>query len=185
MNCDLISDAVPFVSEWTVWVRPKSNTGYTVSDYIECYKFSTVQGMWIVIDKLCKTSPRILSANEFYVMRGEITPVWEDPMNAKGGCHTTKLSNPLAADSPKHDSASLSMLAEMMMSVCGESSPLSKHNVEDRGQVKRHVTGFSWIYSKFSTACRIWVASSASQGIGSGLFHGPRPIKSWYSSHKI
>ena len=72
-------------STWTVWRKEINNRDWSINGYKKVYSFDTIEDFWKFFKDM-----KYYDYN-FYLMRGDITPMYEDKANLNG-CMVTYLS---------------------------------------------------------------------------------------------
>jgi hypothetical protein len=76
-------------SDWTLYFHNPELNDWGNESYIKIYKFDTIEQFWALMNKI----PQLhLSTGMYFLMRGDIKPVWEDELNKNGGCWSYKVS---------------------------------------------------------------------------------------------
>ena len=74
---------------WTVWIHKNSSTDWSLKGYNKVMSIKSIADFWKFINNFNK----LMYANyQFFIMRNDITPTWEDPSNKFGGAASIKLS---------------------------------------------------------------------------------------------
>ncbi len=101
-----------------------NNDAQSVDDYEKNIKeigsFSTVEGFWQYYDYMVRPSdaPRNV---DYQLFRGGIKPIWEDPMNNKGGKCSIRIKKDLQAASKMWENLLLTVIGESLFSKYDES----------------------------------------------------------------
>lgn len=74
-------------SKWNVYYHAFSDT-WTIESYTKLCCIETIEDYW----KFMNNIPDI-SNGMFFIMRGDILPIWEDTLNKNGGAWTLFISN--------------------------------------------------------------------------------------------
>lgn len=82
-----------FKNTWKVWYHHTKNN-WKLSGYRKIYNISNIKNFWELYNNWNKLGG-ILS-KQFFVMKNNITPLWEDKMNINGGCWSLKININLA-----------------------------------------------------------------------------------------
>jgi len=95
-DVQLGEEPIPLQNSWTVWHQvPFMGTGKTATDYEanvqEICKFDTVQRFWECFNNL-PTPDKLSVRSSLHMMITGIKPLWEDPLNEKGGCWNIKVA---------------------------------------------------------------------------------------------
>lgn len=75
-------------SSWTLWFHSPTETSWDISSYQKIATIKTLEDFWDVYSRM--TNP-IVENGMFFLMRGDIQPIWEDPKNCDGGCWSFKI----------------------------------------------------------------------------------------------
>ena len=82
-----------FKNTWNVWYHHMKDN-WKLSGYRKIYNISNIKNFWELYNNWNKLGG-ILS-KQFFVMKNNITPLWEDKMNINGGCWSLKININLA-----------------------------------------------------------------------------------------
>jgi translation initiation factor 4E len=75
---------------WTLWAHLPHDVDWTVNSYKQITTLNSVESTIAV----CETLPEKMINNcMLFLMRKGILPMWEDPLNRKGGCFSYKVLN--------------------------------------------------------------------------------------------
>lgn len=77
-----------FPSNWSVWIHNNASTKWDLGDYTRLLIITNVSELWKFLNNFNKLDYMNF---QFFVMRGDITPRWEDPKNCDGGCASVRL----------------------------------------------------------------------------------------------
>jgi hypothetical protein len=80
-----------FPSTWNVWIHKNSSNGWKITDYNKIYSISSVHDLLSFVNNFNKLNYIEL---QFFVMKGEILPIWEDEPNRNGGTAVTNIKLP-------------------------------------------------------------------------------------------
>lgn len=75
-------------SSWTVYYHTFVGDDWSIESYNKLCTFNTIEDYWKFMNNL-----PVLSNGMFFIMRGDILPIWEDKMNKDGGAWTLFVSN--------------------------------------------------------------------------------------------
>lgn len=67
-------------SQWTIYYHENSNKKWNLDSYIKLIEINNIETFWKFFNNLPE-----LKNGSFYIMRNNISPVWEDPQNKRGG----------------------------------------------------------------------------------------------------
>ncbi len=73
---------------WNIWVHYEKDN-WKVSGFKQISQIKTVSEFWKFYNNWDKTGG--VTAKHFFLMREDVTPVWEDPKNINGGCWSFKV----------------------------------------------------------------------------------------------
>jgi hypothetical protein len=82
-----------FKNTWNVWYH-HTKDNWKLSGYRQIYNITNIKNFWELYNNWNKLGG-ILS-KQFFVMKNNITPLWEDKMNINGGCWSLKININLA-----------------------------------------------------------------------------------------
>lgn len=82
-----------FKNTWNVWYHHMKDN-WKLSGYRKIYNITNIQNFWELYNNWNKLGG-ILS-KQFFIMKNNITPLWEDKMNINGGCWSLKININLA-----------------------------------------------------------------------------------------
>lgn len=74
---------------WTVWIHKNSSTDWSLKSYNKVMLIKSIADFWKFINNFNKL---MYTDYQFFIMRNDITPTWEDPSNKFGGAASIKLS---------------------------------------------------------------------------------------------
>lgn len=132
-----------FSSSWTVWSHRVDCQSWTKDSYIKVYTIDNIGSFWRFFNNM-----HLLNKfdNQFFIMRDQIYPIWEDNNNRNGGIYSIKID--CFANTPKYKA---DIGSEMMTCLCllAMNDTLIQQNEEING------ISFS-IKNKNSTLIKIW-----------------------------
>src|SRR3989344_8434099 len=85
-----ISNEHPLSDVWTIWYHKLYDKDWSINGYKKIYSFSTIENFWRMFNTLIKsgdteeTKIPIILRGDFFIMKNEILPMWEDPLNLEG-----------------------------------------------------------------------------------------------------
>jgi len=82
-------------STWNVWYH-HTKDNWTVDGYKKIYKIENGLDFWKLYNNW--ESLGGITARHFFLMKDDTKPVWEDPINMKGGCWSYKILDSMAAE---------------------------------------------------------------------------------------
>ena len=77
-----------FNSSWNVWIHKNSSKDWTINGYDKIFTISTISDFWNFMNNFNKLN---YMDYQFFIMRGNITPLWEDPDNKNGGAASIRM----------------------------------------------------------------------------------------------
>ncbi len=91
MNCDINMN---FNNKWCLWYHLGKDNWKHVSGYKKIYDISTPKDFW----KLYNNWDKIKGINHkhYFLIKENVPPIWEDPVNINGGCWSFKVSEELS-----------------------------------------------------------------------------------------
>jgi translation initiation factor 4E len=75
-------------SSWSIYYHTFADDDWSIESYNKLFTFNTIEEYWKFMNNL-----PCLSNGMFFIMRGEILPIWEDDSNKNGGAWTLFVSN--------------------------------------------------------------------------------------------
>jgi len=84
-----------FSDTWNVWYH-HTKDNWTMDGYKKIYKIDTGLDFWKLYNNW--ESLGGVTARHFFLMKNDTKPVWEDPINMKGGCWSYKILDSMAAE---------------------------------------------------------------------------------------
>jgi hypothetical protein len=84
-----------FSDTWNVWYH-HTKDNWTIDGYKKIYKIDNGLNFWKLYNNW--ESLGGITAKHFFLMKNETNPVWEDPINMKGGCWSYKILDSMAAE---------------------------------------------------------------------------------------
>lgn len=77
-------------TNWTFWVHLPHDTNWTIESYKKVYNIDYLEETIGLIEQL---EERLVINCMLFLMRENILPIWEDPINLNGGCISYKIAN--------------------------------------------------------------------------------------------
>ena len=77
-----IGEKMLFSNPWNVWIHKNSSTDWSLDSYHKLMTINSVSDMWSFLNNFDKIN---YMEYQFFIMKNDITPVWEDPENINGG----------------------------------------------------------------------------------------------------
>ena len=75
-------------SEWSLWYHHEKDN-WKISGYKKVYDMKTIGDFWQLYNNWDKVNG--INQKHYFLMRKDVTPMWEDPKNIKGGCWSFKV----------------------------------------------------------------------------------------------
>lgn len=127
-------------SPWTVWVHKNECTDWSELSYKNIYTIDSIGTFWRffnnfhLLDKL---------SNNFFIMKNQIKPIWEDNENRTGGIYSVKLDTGYIQNDSKISCESMISLCLLIMN----ETMISKNN---------EINGISYGIKNKSTLIKVW-----------------------------
>lgn len=80
---------VQLSSNWNVWIHPCASDNWTLSGYYKIMTIKTISDFWEFTNNFKKLN---YADYQFFIMRNDIAPTWEDPANKNGGASSLKFN---------------------------------------------------------------------------------------------
>ena len=84
-----------FDNSWNVWYHHIKDN-WEIDGYKKIYKIDNGIDFWKLYNNW--ESLGGITSRHFFLMKNDIKPVWEDPINMKGGCWSFKIVDSMAAE---------------------------------------------------------------------------------------
>ena len=75
-------------NNWNIWYHHEKDN-WELSGYRNIYEINTVGEFWRLYNNWAKFKG--INARHYFLMKNNITPLWEDPENINGGCWSFKV----------------------------------------------------------------------------------------------
>ena len=75
-------------NEWVLWTHSLSSNDWSLKGYKKIYTITTVGDFWKIFNNFSKLGPDCF---HIYLMKKDITPMWEDDANRNGGICSLKI----------------------------------------------------------------------------------------------
>lgn len=116
-----------FDNEWNIWYH-NIKTDWTINGFKKIYNIKTIKDYWKLYNNWDKLY--YINSKHFFIMKNNILPIWEEPMNKSGGCWSFKVNENIAQK--LWDDLSMYLVTENLSSIkddiVGLSSCLKKNN---------------------------------------------------------
>lgn len=73
---------------WNVWYHHEKDN-WKISGYKKIYQIKTIRDFWTFYNNLDKVGG--ITSKHFFLIKNNITPIWEDIENINGGCWSFKI----------------------------------------------------------------------------------------------
>ncbi len=77
-------------NKWNIWYHHEKDN-WELSGYKNIYEINTICDFWKLYNNWNKLKG--INAKHYFLMKNNITPLWEDPENINGGCWSFKVSD--------------------------------------------------------------------------------------------
>ena len=84
-----------FDNNWNVWYH-HTKDNWTIDGYKKIFKIDNGIDFWKLYNNW--ESLGGITARHFFLMKNDCQPVWEDPVNMKGGCWSFKILDSMASE---------------------------------------------------------------------------------------
>jgi hypothetical protein len=138
-DLDLGNDK-PLNSSWTVWIHRSTQTDWTLKGYEKIYVINSIGSFWRFFNNYNSFDKY---NNQIFIMRGEISPIWEDLNNKFGGICSIKIDS-LQKGGRTDISTEIMVLLSMLM--------INETLVKNSDKVN----GISYSIKKKSVLIKIW-----------------------------
>jgi hypothetical protein len=128
---------------WTLWAHLPHDTSWKLPSYKKIMSFNSVEEVIVLTDTI---SHKMVRNCMLFIMRGDITPMWEDPLNKEGGSFSYKVSNKIVPNTWK----------DLTYKLVGESLIRTT-------ETQRYVNGITISPKKNFCVIKIWMANCDSQ----------------------
>ena len=82
-------------SEWNVWYHYDKDN-WKLSGYKKIFTIKTINDFWSLYNNWDKTGG--ITSKHFFLMKNDVTPIWEDANNVHGGCWSFKINEDQAEE---------------------------------------------------------------------------------------
>ena len=77
-------------NKWTLWYHHEKDN-WKLSGYKKIYEINNIKDFWKLYNNWNKING--ITYKHYFLMKNDITPLWEDEKNIKGGCWSFKISD--------------------------------------------------------------------------------------------
>ena len=81
----------PLDTPWSLWFHFNNDYNWGLDSYHKIATIHTVEEFWSVYSRWNEILPDI-SENLFFLMKGDIPPIWENELNLSGGCFSFRVA---------------------------------------------------------------------------------------------
>ena len=78
----------PLNNKWVIWFHG-NNKDWTINGYRKLYEIKTIEDFWEIYIRL---NNFIILKGQFFLMKNDILPIWENKENIDGGCWSYKIN---------------------------------------------------------------------------------------------
>lgn len=79
--------------KWNIWYHHEKDN-WKISGYKQIYQINSIEDFWMFYNNWDKVGG--VTSRHFFLMREDVTPIWEDPKNINGGCWSFKVQEEAA-----------------------------------------------------------------------------------------
>jgi hypothetical protein len=80
-------------TKYVVWYHDITNRDWSIDSYARIYEITTVSQFWRFLNNLTKIG---CMSRQYFLMKGDIEPLWEHPSNRNGGLCSFKIDSQVA-----------------------------------------------------------------------------------------
>ena len=80
---------------WSFYAHLPNDTNWKIDSYQLITKIDNLEQCVAIMEHI---PDNLLTSCMFFIMRGDIKPIWEDPKNKNGGCFSFKIPNEYVPD---------------------------------------------------------------------------------------
>jgi hypothetical protein len=85
-------------NKWVLWAHLPHDTDWTLASYKKILGFNALEDIIALNQQISET---VIKNCMLFLMKNNISPLWEDKMNSNGGCFSFKVNNKNVASSWK------------------------------------------------------------------------------------
>jgi translation initiation factor 4E len=122
-------------SKWIIYVHDINDRDWSLQSYKKCYVIKTIIDFWVFFNNI-----KNYNKFQFFIMRDNIKPVYEDPANVNGGSYSYRIYNKFVHDT----------FENILVRLIGEQ--LIEKNVEN-------ITGVSLVPKGKNSILKIWLSN--------------------------
>ena len=95
MELNIIEKDINLKSTWNIWFHHEKDN-WKISGYKNIFTIKTVCEFWQFYNNWDKVGG--LTSSHFFLMKNDVTPIWEDEQNINGGCWSFKVHEDMAEE---------------------------------------------------------------------------------------
>lgn len=107
-------------STWNMWYHHQKNN-WKINSYKKIFEINTIRDFWIFNNNIDNIGG--ISSQHYFMMRNDITPIWEDDNNKLGGCWSIKI--PIQKSYELWVKLSIYIIGENLIKKCNKVNGLS------------------------------------------------------------
>lgn len=122
-------------TSWTIYIHENFNKDWSLDSYKQVWKINTILDFWTFFNNF-----RNLGGYQFFLMRGDIKPVYEDAVNKEGGSYSYIIPGQNVFDTTLF----------VMMKMIGET-------ILDESEDFNNITGMSLVPKRSTSILKVWI----------------------------
>ena len=87
-NCKIYECKDLLNNKWSIWYHHQKNS-WKLESYKKIFEINNIEEFWIFNDNIDRLGG--INSQHYFMMREDITPIWEDENNKNGGCWSIKI----------------------------------------------------------------------------------------------
>jgi len=137
----------PLSSSWNLYCHSTSlKNNWEIDSFVKIYTFSTIEEFWNMYNNL--NFAHILNYSDFFLMRNDIVPRWEDSKNINGGAWSNRFKFREGLDA----------IQEVILSLIGETFfSSSTDTFETNVEHCQKINGMSFCLKNTLISVKIWI----------------------------
>jgi hypothetical protein len=140
-NLNLDEESIKLNNIWVLWSHDLHNNNWDIDSFNKIYEFNTINDFWRLYNNFNILGG--LNKKNFFLMKKDIKPIWEDDKNKNGGTCSMKI--PITK--------SLDMWTDLSMYIIGETFIDCKIKMDD-------INGISICSKNIWSIIKIWNSNS-------------------------
>ena len=125
-----------FKNTWNIWFH-HTKDDWSINGYRKIYTIETIEDFWKLYNNWNKLGG--INSKHFFIMKNDITPMWEDNENKKGGCWSFKIQE--KESSKLWEELSLYLVSETISKIDDE---FSINQLDSIGITNQRETTLAW-----------------------------------------